>query len=507
MADIPLRGLTGLSSRWRVAALALAGAAAGLGHAPISFPWLTLAALWLIYGAFAAADDWRAAARSGWIAGVGYFALSLSWIVEPFFVDPARHGWMAPFAILFSAGGFALFWALGFGLAHRLSRPGVARAAAWACALTGTELLRTYLFTGFPWALIGHVWIGWPPMQLAALLGAHGLTLLTLLLVGGLSALGWPGRAALLAPFAAVYAFGAWQAGLAVPLDGAERPSVRLVQPNAEQHLKWDPILAPQFYRRLLDFTDAPGPGGRPDLVVWPETALPWLLNDAGPALTRIAEIARGAPVVLGLQRRDGRRAYNSLVVVGPGGQVSALYDKHHLVPFGEFVPFGWLLRPLGIKGIADTEGFGFSAGPGPQVLDLAPLGKALPLICYEAIFARDVLAAPERPDWLLQITNDAWFGKISGPHQHLAQARLRAVETGLPLLRAANTGVSAVIDARGRVTAQLGLGEADFLDAALPPPLTATLYWRTGDLPLAVLMALGLLATGLSRRRPPITD
>jgi apolipoprotein N-acyltransferase len=191
-----------------------------------------------------------------------------------------------------------------------------------------------------------------------------------------------------------------------------------------------------------------------------------------------------------------GSRGYNSLAMILPDGSIGPVYDKHHLVPFGEYIPFGDIAyRLFGVSAFASQQGAGYSAGPGAAVLDLGPkLGHALPLICYEAVFPQDLRAAPQRADWIMQITNDAWFGKLTGPWQHLAQARLRAIEQGLPLLRAANTGISAVIDARGRVVAAIPLGVADFVDAPLPPPLPPTVYAQTGDLPL-VLLLLGLCA------------
>ncbi|HAW47204.1 MAG TPA: apolipoprotein N-acyltransferase, partial [Roseovarius sp.] len=232
-----------------------------------------------------------------------------------------------------------------------------------------------------------------------------------------------------------------------------------------------------------------------------PETAVPVLLERAEPTLEAISEAARGVPVVLGIQRTEGPRIYNSLAVVAAGGAVTGVYDKHHLVPFGEYMPFGDLLARFGIYGLAANEGQGYSAGPGARLVDLGPLGRALPLICYEGVFARDLLAAPERPEFLLLITNDAWFGKISGPYQHLAQARLRSAELGLPMIRVANTGVSAMIDATGRVTDRIPLGEAGWRDAPLPPSLPETVYARLGDVPMLALYA-ALLALSSWRNR-----
>ena len=270
---------------------------------------------------------------------------------------------------------------------------------------------------------------------------------------------------------------------------------LRLVQPNAEQGLKWDPDQARMFFERQLSFTAA---GSRPDLVIWPETAVPYLIDEYPEVARRIAEAGRGSPVAVGVQRVAGWQYWNSLAVIGPGGQIGASYDKHHLVPFGEYIPFGDLLYDwFGLVAFAAQQGNGYSPGPGPAVLDLGGnLGKVLPLICYEVIFPQDVRAAPERADWMLQITNDAWFGTWSGPFQHLAQARLRAIEQGLPLVRVANTGVTAVVDARGRILDSLPFGEAGYLDVPLPGGLPPTPYARWGEGP--ILLLLLALAAGL---------
>ncbi|WP_296761763.1 apolipoprotein N-acyltransferase, partial [Sediminimonas sp.] len=434
------------------------------------------------------------------VFGTAYFLIALTWLVEPFLVDAARHGWMAPFALVLMATGMALFWAAAFGLAHALAR-GVpaSEAALLAPALVLAELARARAFTGFPWASPGHMLVDAQAGQAAAWGGAG----LLMLVIGGLAALAalpwrWPVRlpgalrgAVLLAGVALCLV------PVASPQPpGPARPVLRLVQPNAPQHLKWQPDYAAGFYRRQLRFTAAdPAPGARrPDLVIWPETALPVRLNDAEEVLARVAAAAGDAPVVLGLLRDAGPRVYNSAVLVAPGGTVADVYDKHHLVPFGEYVPFGDLLARWGIHGLAANAGQGFSAGPGARLMDLgAGLGRALPLICYEAVFPRDVRAAPARPDFLMQITNDAWFGRFSGPWQHLAQARLRAIEQGLAMVRVANTGISAMIDTRGRITAQIPLGQAGWHDAPLPAPRAATVYARLGDVPVALLALLWL--------------
>ena len=206
--------------------------------------------------------------------------------------------------------------------------------------------------------------------------------------------------------------------------------------------------------------------------------------------------------MVLGVQRRTETQFYNSAVLLGPSANVTQTYDKHHLVPFGEYVPFADVMNRWGIRGIASQFNSGFSAGPGAELMDLGPLGQALPLICYEAVFARDVNAAPKRPAFLMQLTNDAWFGKGQGPLQHLAQARMRAIEQGLPMARVANTGVSAMIDPWGQVTASLALNQAGFLDARLPAPRAATIYSRLGEWPFLAILFAGFSALVVVRSR-----
>ncbi len=479
----------------RLAALAALGAVFAAGQAPLGAWYLALPAL----GAIFALGARRAPGWSGFAAGFGFGLAALFWIVEPFQVEAEVYGWMAPFALVAMAAGMGAFWAAGFGAGARLA--GV-KAPLWLTALglglglAASDALRSYLFTGFPWALAGHIWIATPVAQAAATIGPLGLGLVTVL-SAALPAGARRARAAGLAALVAALGLGAlWGAGalrLAAPEPERAAPvQIRLVQPNAPQDEKWLPEFRLDFFYRALDLTaqDAAPGAPAPDLIVWPETSAPFLLDRPGDGLSMVAEAAAGTPVALGIQREEGLRYFNSLAMIGPGGTVDALYDKAHLVPFGEYVPFGDLAARFGISAFAAQEGNGYSAGPGPRLLDLGPLGHPLPLICYEAVFPQDILAAPARPDWLLQITNDAWFGTLAGPWQHFALSRLRAIEFGLPLARAANTGISAMIDAKGRVTASLELGRAGVVDAALPAALPATLYVRSGDFPVLTLLA-----------------
>lgn len=481
----PLRPGVSLPLAW------IAGGAAALGQVPWSVWPLGLAGyalgLWLMATAPGARSGWW----RGWALGAGHFFVALHWITEPFQVDAARDGWMAPFAWVLMAAGLALFWGLAGAVAARARR---ARLLAAALALMAAEAARSVVLSGFPWALPGHIWLGHAPEQLAALGGAGALSLLTLG-VAALLASGLRGAAGATALVAAAFGLGHWQAGQPVPAPPG--PVIRLVQPNADQSLKWQPEHAGTFFRRHLDLTAVPPEGKAPDLIVWPETAVPFLLEDPWDGLERMVAAAGTTPVAFGVQRSEGLRGFNSLAVLGRDAlgapQVQAVYDKHHLVPFGEFIPGGDLLADwLSIPSFAPKEGYGYSAGPGPALLDLGPgLGGVLPLICYEAVFAYFPRAV-DRPGWMLQVTNDAWFGDRSGPFQHLALNRLRSIETGLPLVRVANTGVSAVVDARGRITASLPLNVQGHLDEALPAALPPTPYARFGGWPAAVLWLLG---------------
>lgn len=434
---------------------------------------------------------------AGWFVGAGYFGSYLNWIISPFLVDPLAYGWMAPFALGLMAFGLGLFWGGAAALAVRLPN----RVLGLAAMLSAVELLRGYIFTGFPWAQVGHLWLGSWAEQNVAFVGATGLTVLTLFaaslpllhrLWGGL------GAAAMVVGF---FVMGGIHA------DGPDLPdravTLRLVQPNAEQHLKWDPDQARVLFQRQLQFTAEGSPA---ELTIWPETAVPYLLEYSPEVAGMITTASRGYPVALGIQRVEGNRGWNSLRVLQGEGVLSATYDKFHLVPFGEYMPMGDLLHDwFGIGAFAAQVGNGYSAGEGPVLLDLGPdLGRVLPLICYEAVFPA-IPRMVARPDWILQITNDAWFGTLTGPFQHFQQSRLRAMEMGLPLVRVANTGVTAVIGPKGQVTASLPFGTTAALDVrGLPAALPTTPYARHGDL-FAYLCLFGLLFSSLIRRKLPL--
>ncbi len=471
--------------------LAMLGAVAGLGQAPFSLWWASVAALALALFLIPAAPTPRRSFGAGWAFGLGYFALSLRWIVEPFLVDVAATGWMAPFAMILMASGAALFWGTASWLAARL-RSG---ALGLALTLTLAEITRSLILTGFPWALIGHVWVDTPIAQAAAFVGPHGLTLIAVIFAWSLSMLAQRRWWAMVGPALIAAGWVTLAPGAAPSYDG---PMVRLVQPNVPQDEKWDPDRREFYFDRLLQMT---GAGDRPDLIVWPETAIPTLLDFAQPQLDLVAEAAGGVPLITGINRSNARRYHNSFILLGQGAAIQRIYDKAHLAPFGEYIPFGEFFARFGIRQFAPSAGGGFSPGGVQPLVDIPGIGPARALICYEGIFAEEV-GHTDRARLMVLITNDAWFGTAAGPFQHLAQAQLRAIEQGLPMVRVANTGISAMIDAQGRITAMVPLGQADALDVPLPPALDVPLYARMGDIPVILLVILSLAATSRALRR-----
>lgn len=445
------------------------------------------------------AASWRRAALLGFAWGWGHHMAGLYWINHALLIDPWRWGWLVPIAVPGLALPMAAYMAVTAGIAW-FAPAGWCRVATLAAAWTLTEMLRGVLFTGFPWNMIGSVWAFHPlPIQGAAWIGTSGLTLVTLLLAG-LPLLGARALAGGAATLAALAGFGAWR--LAQPAPPEQDVTLLLVQGNVQQEAKWREDQRWPIFSRYLELTVQGAraldlPEGHRLAVIWPETASPFLLPSDPAARDYAARaLPPGAVLLAGSVRvtfgPDGRvaEAFNSLSAIDSEARLLDVYDKAHLVPFGEYMPLRGLIPIRIVQG-----GTNFSAGPGPVALAPAGLPAFSPLICYEVIFPGAVVPA-QRPAWLLNITNDAWFGLSAGPFQHLAAARLRAVEEGLPLARAAQTGISAVFDARGQVVARLGLGTMGSLAAPLPGPLPATLFARSGALfPLLLAVLLGAVA------------
>lgn len=517
-APVPSAGAAPRLARWlaqrggwqrRGVALA-AGAAAAAALPPVdavpllflSFPSLLLL--------LAGTATWRAAFGIGWWFGFGFFVAGLYWLAWPLTLDLARFGWMIPFAVFGISGVLALFPAAAAAATRASGMGGVARVVVLAVAWTAGEWLRGYILTGFPWNLIATAWTAFAPMtQSAALVGAYGLGFLTLVMAAApvLAIEAALPRAHRIAGLAAALALlaGLWLWGTERIAGADPRPiegiRLRLVQGNIPQTLKWAEGRREQTFAHYLALTRRPGFEGITH-VIWPETAIDYrLVTDyavvrlAGERQERLAAAVppRGA-LIFGAIRDERRHWYNSVHVAGPGGTLHATYDKHHLVPFGEYVPLRRLLRGLGIEQIAHGAG-DYSAGPGAATISVPGAPAMSPLVCYEAIFPGRV-AGPGRPGWLVNVTNDAWFGLTSGPYQHFASARLRAVEEGLPLARAANTGITAVVDAYGRVVGRMPIMSTGVLDSGLPrATVLPTFYARLGDRALLVLLLFGLAA------------
>jgi apolipoprotein N-acyltransferase len=496
----------GLSGWRRHGFAACLGALAAAALSPVDMaPLLVIAfsgLVWLMDGCIGRRD----AALLGWSFGFGFFLSGLYWISAALFVDIAQFWWLVPFALLGMPVGLAIFTALATLAAHEATRRfgllGAARILVLAVAWVVAEWLRGHLLTGFPWNLIGYAWAGAFPgalamLQLTAVTGIYGLSLLTVLAAALPARLGDLGRgrhwavaaAALL--LAVPAAGGAWRLAHA-PRETVPGVTLRLVQPSIPQTIKNDPDALAQNFRRLLALSAARG-ADKVTHLVWPEAAAPPLLERFADERQAIAAvIPRGGLLLTGTERAEPttgwppRHVWNSVVVLDDRGDIVATYDKAHLVPFGEYVPLHSILP---MDRIAPGMGE-FTAGPGPRTLTLPGLPPVSPLVCYEAIFPGAVIDPAKRPQWLLNVTNDAWYGVSSGPFQHLAIARVRAVEEGLPLVRAANNGVSAVIDPFGRigrridgeVAARLDLDSIGVLDAPLPRALGTTPYERFRD-------------------------
>ena len=507
----------GLRGRPRMLVAAGAGSASALGFAPLHLWPLWFLAIpvlaWILDGA--RQDHPRSAFLAGWAFGFGQFLVGMHWIGYPFVVDMDRHAWMLPFVVPLFPAGLAIFWGLGALAARLLHVHGPGRVLVLACLIALAEWLRGHVLTGLPWNLPGYVWTGSDIMiQTASVYGVYGLSLITLLAAlapaavvnadGSPLARGWWLALCGIGIVAGLWLFGALRvpAG-AVPI--VENVQLRLVQPNVPQHEKWNPELTIRNWEQLVRLTAQPGLGQN-SIVVWPEAAPPFMLLTTDGALEAVAALLPDNAVLLtGTQRAERgetNRYFNSMAAVDGTGRVLATYDKSHLVPFGEYLPLFELLQPLGITQLTGMHG-GFSQGEGVRTIRAPGLPSFGVLICYEIIFPAAVVEQGARPQWLVNMTDDSWFGPWAGPYQHLDIARVRAVEEGLAVARAANTGVSAVIDPYGRIITSLGLGEAGVVDASLPGAIEPTIYSFAGDAIFFLLLIIFAFAGFVFRGLP----
>ena len=515
-----------LAFGWRRLGIAfVAGAFSALAMAPINaWPilFITLPILvWLVDGS--AGGRWNglpSAALAGWCFGFGYFLAGLYWIGYAFLVDAKTFGWLLPIAVAGLPAYLALYTGLAVAVARLIWVRGAARVLALATALTGSEWLRGHLLSGFPWNTFGYALT--EPLALAqsvSFLGIWGLTFLCIaicaspaVLADDLADTPHPVRMPLfgLVILAALTSYGAVRLSLHPTADVAG-VKLRIMQPNLQQDDKFNYAAKAQVMERYLRLSNrATGPESKgvhdATVLIWPESAFPFFLTREPDALAQISALLKpSTELITGAVRApadaspSNRRAYNSVYVIDPDGSIRGIYDKVHLVPFGEYLPFQRVLERLGLRQLTKQVG-GFSSGDRRRTMDVPGAPKMLPLICYEAIFPGAAVPRGERPAWLVNVTNDGWFGISTGPYQHFQQARVLAIAEGLPLVRAANTGISAVIDPAGRITASLPLGAEGVLDAGLPRAIEPTPYVRFGDDPVILLMIVSLML--IVRRR-----
>ena len=503
----------------------LAGAVASLSLPPFGYwPVLLLCLpglVWLLDGAGARRSFIRGFAI-GWSFAFGYFVPSLWWISEAFWVEPEKFAALIPFAVAGLPSYLALYWGAATGLAARFWDTGWRRVVLLACLLAVGEWLRGHMLTGFPWNLPGYAAAPFEGLsQAASLAGIYALTLLALLASAAPAAFWQAGHSsaglrrsgvafagAIAVIVAGLHVWGAQRIAAYDAMAASAEPQtpatlVRIIQPSIPQNIKWDRARRDEIVATYLEMTARPWPQDLqvPPLVVWPESALPLLLAEEDGLRRQISGLLPEGSLLLtgGLHRvmnTDATaRIYNSLLVLGQDGHILGRHDKVRLVPFGEFLPFPAILEPLGIRQLARLPQ-GFSEGAADRVVAVPGLPPFAGFICYEAVFPRS-FPREQLPKLLVNVTNDAWFGTSGGPHQHLVQARFRSIEQGVPMIRAANTGISAMIDSVGRIRASLPLFETGVLETALPAAIAATPYAAWGDALFAALI-LAFLAVVL---------
>ncbi len=524
---------------WKRAAVALvAGALASLSQAPydffavclVSFPVL----VWLLDGA--AGDSGKGFFRrllpafwTGWWFGFGYFLTGLWWVADAMFVDLAKYGWALPIPLIVLPGYLAIYYGLAAALARLAWSDGIGRIAALAAAFAAMEWLRGVALTGFPWNAVGYALMPTPPMmQSVSVLGMAGMNALAVFVFAMPALLAFDRHVRLGVSLALVLAaghvgFGYLRlAGAPADAAAAETLRVRLVQPSIRQTEKWARDERGEIFRTYSEMSARPfrpagaanseTPAGKPQLIIWPETAVPFLFNQHPEALASLGELlAPGQVLLAGAVRMEGdsvsdpdTRFYNSVVAINDAGVIYDADDKVHLVPLGEFVPFPSLLARIGITKLIDLPG-GFTAGADRHPIVVAPGVRVVPYVCYEIIFPGIADREASAADLIVNVTNDAWFGDTPGPYQHFRQAQVRAVEAGRPLLRAANDGISGVVDPYGRVVDAFALGAVGDLDVVVPVTRAVTGGFGPPGLPgwiLVAVLALGGVALAFGSRR-----
>jgi apolipoprotein N-acyltransferase len=505
-----IRALTG----WRqLLFVFVCGALSALSFVPLTFFPALLAGFAVLVLSLDGAQTHRRsllrAALIGWCFGFGQFAVGMHWVGFAFFVDPSEHLWQLPLGIAGLPALLALFTAAGCAAAAYVWRAGPMRIVIFAIAYALAEWLRGHLFTGFPWNLAGYGWGMFPAIfQSTALFGIYGLTFLTILFGASLALFfepkpQWLWPTAMLGLFIVMGSLGSLRETFTA-IGDVPKVALRIVQPDIPQNEKYLPQYIERNWTRLIDLSRTQN-GFVPTHIIWPEAAPPFLLDRSPTALDEITVLTRTGTVLMagavrGEVQPGGKRSFfNSFYIFGRAGELIGVYDKFHLVPFGEYLPLEPLLSALGLTKLVGIGSF--ASGTGPRTFHIPNAPPVGPLICYEIIFPGAVTGDP-RPAWFVNVSDDSWFGPWAGPRQHLVIARVRAIEEGIPVVRATNTGVSAVIDPLGRVTARLGLEKMGVLDARLPQSISPTPYARFGDLLFMLMIAIAAGITLSSNRK-----
>jgi apolipoprotein N-acyltransferase len=480
--------------------------------------------VWAIDGAYSDGETglrakFTGAFLIGWWFGFGYFLSGLWWVGNAFLVEAEDFIWALPFAIVLLPAGLAVFWGAATVLARMFWSDHWSRILTFALTMGLAEYGRSVLFTGFPWNVIGQAAMTQPfMMQSVSLVGQHAITLLAVLvfamplvvMASGQVAVGRRYRL-LMIPLVLVVAhggYGLWRLS-ANQTQSVEGVHLRLIQPAIDQKTKFTPEHESEIletYFRLSKGNDQSGEKGLKDInfLIWPESAFPFLLTERRDVLSAIGEmLPADTQLITGALRAEPGSAgnpyghvYNSVYLIDGNGEIAGAADKVHLVPFGEYLPFQSSLETMGLEQLTRLKG-GFETGSERKVLQGRAAGPFVPLICYEIIFPGEVLAdmlptslQTESAQWIVNITNDGWFGYTPGPYQHFRQAVIRGIEEGLPVVRVANTGISSVNDSYGRIIHRLGLGEEGYIDSELPVAAAPTLYSRYRDMPFFVMLA-----------------
>lgn len=497
---------------WRFPLVAfLAGFLVSRGFSPVNFFPAVFIAFPLMVFLIDQVKSGRQAFATGWWTGFGLLSVGLTWIGHSFTQQDNVPVVLAPFAIFALAGLLAVYVGFAFWVCWRLWVKNAWRIFLFAAVWLLFEYARGYLFTGFPWHLVGSIWADWLPVaQIARVTSIYGLSGLTVLAAAAPAVLflKHKGISAILlgmVPLVVLVAGALWGQAR---ISGAQTEfdlgvSLKLVQANVRQREKWISHLIDDHFDKHMSLSRGDSEDGKAQgtkLLIWPETAVQREDFDREGSLlrwrmSRLLEFGSyaltGAPRYV--RTDDGVKFYNSMVAFNSRGQLYARYDKNHLVPFGEYLPFESVLNALGLSQL--TGGSAFTAGTEAQTINLPGVPSFSPMICYEIIFPGRVPVGEERPYWLLNITNDGWFGLTNGPYQHLGLARFRAIEEGLPIVRSASTGISAVIDPYGRTVSSLPLDRADVLESPLPKAIEPPTVTTSKKLMLSLSLAVFIVA------------